>query len=197
VRRRAGWTKIVGIASTADDHLRARPAPPIVVRRATAEDLDALRSADAPGVRHHVERFAAQEAGWCDYLLAVDGGDVVVGHVVVRRHSKYPPVVNRLGEFPEVQALAAYPTGFSIGSLLLDAAEDIARRRGANLVGLGVERANIARQLYERRGYRDWGYGTVVDDWSEVANDGSVVAQHHDVCDYLVLDLQLASAGSG
>ncbi|MBI2709354.1 MAG: GNAT family N-acetyltransferase [Actinobacteria bacterium] len=140
-------------------------------------------------MRHHEQRFAAQEAGWCDYLLAHNEAGAVVGHVVVRRRSKYPPVIDHLGEFPEIQALAAYPTGRGTGSALLDAAERTARYRGATIVGLAVEHTNSARQLYERRGYRAWDHGDVVDEWSELANDGTVTARHRDVCDYLLLDL--------
>lgn len=160
----------------------------IEVRRCTAADMDALRDADVNGLRHHEERFAAQQAGWCDFLLAVDDRARLVGHVVVRNHSKYEPVVARFGEVPEVNGLAAYPTGNGTGSALLDAAEGVARGRGATRIGLAVELTNLdARRLYERRGYEDWGHGEVIDDWDEIANDGTVLTRHHEICSYLVL----------
>jgi GNAT superfamily N-acetyltransferase len=150
--------------------------------------MDALRDADVTGLRHHAERFAAQQAGWCDFLLAFDERTRLIGHVVVRKHSKYEPVLALLGEVPEINALASYPTGKGTGSALLDAAEGVARDRGATRIGLAVELTNVdARRLYERRGYEDWGHGEVIDDWDEIANDGTVVARHCETCAYLVL----------
>jgi ribosomal protein S18 acetylase RimI-like enzyme len=158
------------------------------VRRCTGADLVTLREIGAEGLRHHEARFAAQERGWCDYLLAVDSDASFVGHVVVRNHSKYEPVLAHLGVVPEVNGLAAYPTGRGTGTALLDAAETVAVRRGASCIGLAVELSNHgARRLYERRGYAEWGHGEVIDDWEELANDGTVVARHRDVCAYLVL----------
>ena len=147
-------------------------------------------SARGEGLHHHEERFAAQTRGWCDYLLAFDDRGSVVGHVVVRNSSKYDSVIARLGLTPEINGLAAYPTGAGTGTALLDAAEDVAGARGLAHVGLAVERTNHgARRLYERRGYVEWAHGDVIDDWDEVANDGTVLAHHHEVCAYLVLQL--------
>jgi GNAT superfamily N-acetyltransferase len=164
------------------------PVGPVGIRRCTAADIEALRAAGDDRIRHHEMRFDAQEQGWCDYLLAFRDDDLV-GHVVVRCHSKYPRVVQRLGEFREVNALAAFPTGQGVGALLLAAAEGEVRGQGGTRVGLAVEHGNPARRLYERAGYVDWGHGDVVDDWDEVANDGTVVASHHEVCGYLVKGL--------
>ena len=64
------------------------------------------------------------------------------------------------------------------------------RSRGATRIGLAVELTNLdARRLYERRGYHDWGHGEVIDDWDEIANDGTVLARHHEVCSYLLLQI--------
>jgi ribosomal protein S18 acetylase RimI-like enzyme len=162
----------------------------VEVRRCTAADVAAMQAAEVPGRRRHAEKFAAQERGWCDYLLAFDGGAQPVGHVVVRNHSKYGPVIGRLGAFPEVNGLAAYPTGRGTGTTLLRAAEDVARARGAASIGLAVERSNHdARRLYEAHGYVEWPHGDVIDDWDEFADDGTCIAHHHDVCAYLILDL--------
>ena len=58
------------------------------------------------------------------------------------------------------------------------------------MLGLAVELSNVnARRLYERYGFIDWGRGEVVDDWEELADDGTVLVGHHDVCTYLVLEL--------
>jgi hypothetical protein len=64
----------------------------------------------------------------------------------------------------------------------------VAGARGLAHVGLAVERTNHgARRLYERRGYVEWSHGEVVDDWDELANDGTVLAHHREICAYLVL----------
>jgi GNAT superfamily N-acetyltransferase len=160
------------------------------VRRCTPGDIATLRKVRAERLRHHEEQFAAQERGWCDYLLALDDRGRLVGHTVVRMYSKYERVIDSLGRFPEVNGLAAYPTGHGTGSALLDASVQVAEQRGASMIGLAVERSNVAaRRLYERHGFVDWGHGEVVDDWEELADDGDVLALHHDVCAYLVLAL--------
>ncbi len=160
------------------------------VRRCTAEDIATLRRVNGERLRHHEEQFAAQGLGWCDYLLALDDRGHLVGHTVVRMYSKYEPVIDLLGRFPEVNGLAAYPTGKGTGSGLLDASVRVAEQRGSSLLGLAVELSNVnARRLYERHGFVDWGHGEVVDEWEERADDGTVLIAHHDVCTYLILHL--------
>jgi ribosomal protein S18 acetylase RimI-like enzyme len=160
------------------------------VRRCTADDIAMLRKVHDERLRHHEEQFAAQDLGWCDYLLALDDRGHLVGHTVVRMYSKYERVIDSLGRFPEVNGLAAYPTGQGTGSALLDASVRVAAQRGASIIGLAVELSNVnARALYERHGFADWGHGEVVDDWEELADDGNVLVRHHDVCAYLILEL--------
>jgi GNAT superfamily N-acetyltransferase len=160
------------------------------VRRCTAEDIAMLRKVHAERLHHHEEQFAAQDLGWCDYLLALDDRGRIVGHTVVRMYSKYERVLDSLGRFPEVNGLAAYPTGQGTGSALLEASLDVAEQRGASIIGLAVDLSNVdARRLYERHGFVDWGHGEVVDDWEELADEGNVLVRHHDVCAYLALKL--------
>jgi GNAT superfamily N-acetyltransferase len=165
------------------------------VRRCTAEDIAVLQRIHAERLRHHEEQFAAQERGWCDYLLALDDRGRVVGHAVVRMYSKYERVIDSLGRFPEVNGLAAYPTGQGTGSALLAASVQVAERRGASIAGLAVELSNVnARRLYERHGFVEWDHGEVIDDWEELDEDGKVVVRHHDVCAYFVLELRDGSS---
>jgi hypothetical protein len=56
----------------------------VEVRRCSVVDVAEMRRIAAAGLRHHEQRFAAQERGWCDFLLAVDDRGSIVGHVVVR-----------------------------------------------------------------------------------------------------------------
>ena len=63
-----------------------------------------------------------------------------------------------------------------IGTALIRAGEDIARRLGHQQLALGVGLDNPdARRLYERLGYADWGHGTVVGTWVERDRDGPPV----------------------
>jgi GNAT superfamily N-acetyltransferase len=76
-----------------------------------------------------------------------------------------------------------------IGTALIHAGEDTARRLGHRRLALGVALDNLgARRLYERLGYADWGHGTVVGTWQDHDHDGPPVT-HSDVLDTLVKDL--------
>jgi GNAT superfamily N-acetyltransferase len=73
-----------------------------------------------------------------------------------------------------------------IGTALVRAAEDTARRLGQQRIALGVGLDNHgARRLYERLGYADWGHGTVVGTWVEHPDGGPPVTLS-EVCDMLV-----------
>lgn len=130
-----------------------------------------------------------QDRGEATYLLAWDG-DQPCGRATVFHRSKYEQVRDVLGDVPELNGLEATPRGLGIGSRLIAAAEERATALGAPLIGLAVEHGNAdARRLYERLGYVDWGYGDVVDRWSERDGTGTVVREHADLCSYLVKDL--------
>jgi ribosomal protein S18 acetylase RimI-like enzyme len=149
----------------------------IEVRPATAEDLARLVARDPEGAQYERERFAAQERGEGLLLVAFDG-DEVRGRVRFRFFSKYVEVLDELGEFPEINALDAWPTGTGVGTQIIAACEAIAAERGDKMVGIGVLVTNTAaRRLYERLGYEYW--GEVIDEW-----DG-----HSDPAAYLVKNI--------
>ena len=76
-----------------------------------------------------------------------------------------------------------------IGTALVLAGEDTARRLGHRRLALGVGLDNPgARRLYQRLGYADWGHGTVVGTWQDRDHDGPPVT-HSEVLDMLVKDL--------
>ncbi len=161
-------------------------AVPVVVRPCSAEDFVRLLHDSHPGrLAHHRGRYALQGRGEGIYLLAVDG-DRVLGRVTVTRWSKYPRVCAVLGGGAEMNALTADPPGRGVGSTLIAAAEEVALSWGANTIGLAVDTDNAgAHRLYRRRGYADWGRGTVVDEWAETDADGYVLVAHRDRCWYL------------
>jgi GNAT superfamily N-acetyltransferase len=63
-----------------------------------------------------------------------------------------------------------------IGTALIHAGEDTARRLGDQHLAIGVGLDNPgARRLYERLGYADWGHGPVEASWQEHAKAGPPV----------------------
>ena len=95
-----------------------------------------------------------------------------------------------MGDFPEVNALAAFPTGSGVGTALLAEAEKQTIRSGVGVIGLAVEPTNInAVRLYLRLGYVEWPKSTVVDTWNEVDETGNLLSTHHDECIYMTKPL--------
>ncbi len=158
----------------------------VEIRQATAADAEKL-AARWPEEKHRLlerERFADQEAGVSILLIAWKGDEIVGRMGRLYLASKYDVVRDKLGVFPEINALDAWPTGTGVGSLLIAAAEDIARERGFDRIGIAVLVDNTAaRRLYERLGYEYW--GEVLDEWGHLDESGETVL-HRDPADYLV-----------
>ena len=136
----------------------------IEVRQATPHDLDALvaRTDDERQQSAEQERYNAQERGEGLLLVAWEGNEIR-GRVRFRFYSKYVEVLDEFGEFPEINALDAWPTGKGVGSLIIAECERISAERGETQIGIGVVLTNEhARRLYERLGYEYW--GDVIDD---------------------------------
>ena len=156
----------------------------LAIRACSAGDLARLERAESQRVAGARERFARQQRGEAVYLLAWRG-ERFAGHGTLLARSKYDEVRGRLGELPELNALATWPRNQGTGTRLIGVAEAIARDRGAPRIGLAVEHANVdARRLYLRLGYMSWGHGTVIDEWLDPSGE-----EHADHCDYLVKQL--------
>jgi GNAT superfamily N-acetyltransferase len=157
------------------------------IRPCSAEDMAILRRGDVPllDMLHHEERWANQLRQEAVYLLAWKGSEVV-GRVTLFFQSKYPQVRSLLAGAAEMNALEARSQGRGIGTALILAGEEEARRRGAAVLGLAVGLGNHgARRLYERLGYVLWEHGLVVDRWTERDRYGRAVSEHADECFYL------------
>ncbi|MEU6252852.1 GNAT family N-acetyltransferase [Streptomyces sp. NPDC047043] len=125
-----------------------------VCRAADVAALDRFMGATA-ATSFHARRFARQEAGECTYLIAwLDGRSV--GHMEMRWVGCDAPEVTV--DCPEIGGLGVWPEELrsrGIGSQLIRAAEELARKRGLTVVGIGVGRDNPrAAALYQRLGYR-------------------------------------------
>ena len=158
-----------------------------LVRPLARDDLLRLAGrASLDELAHHAERLAWQEENRGLYLVAWRG-DAVAGRATLLWSSKYREVRQRRPGCCEVNALEANPQRQGVGRELMYAAQDEVRSRGFSSLGVAVEPWNSdARMFYERLGYRDWGGGSVCDEWDEY-EDGVLVRHHADICEYLVL----------
>jgi ribosomal protein S18 acetylase RimI-like enzyme len=141
----------------------------VTVRQADARDLEQLLALDDDEERRRAEhaRFDAQERGEGLLLVAWEG-DAIRGRVRFRFFSKYVEVIDEFGEFPEINALDAWPQGEGVGTQIIAECERIAAARGEAQVGIAVVVTNVnARRLYERLGYEYW--GDVIDDGQPAA----------------------------
>ena len=142
--------------------------------------------------RFHEQRYKSQADCLSEYLIArIDSKPV--GHLHLKWQGTDSKVVKaKIGVIPEFNGIAVAKEFQSkgIGSKLIQEAESLARQRGADKVGLGVSIENKrARKLYEKLGYKQWGYGEYVDSWTRKNKDGNKEVIK-DECIYLVKDLK-------
>ena len=139
------------------------------IRPASAGDLEPLVAVFGAERRFFADCLARQAAGEGVLLVAwLDGwpaGDVFLSRDAdeheVRRHL---PGVATLAHLEVAGRLQRR----GIGTALVLAGEDAARRLGRDRIALGVGLDNPgARRLYERLGYTDWGHGHAVASWRE------------------------------
>jgi GNAT superfamily N-acetyltransferase len=158
----------------------------IAIRPITRADVSHVEAAypepERPESRH-AERAALQERGDGISLVAWLGGDPV-GWVYVRSPSSAGISEHaRSTGAAEIVDLFVLPDarGNGHGAALLAGAEDLARQRGWPVIGLAVTVSNpdndVARSMYERRGYAHDGSGEFEDGYHYWTEDGE---QHWD-----------------
>jgi GNAT superfamily N-acetyltransferase len=150
----------------------------VQIRPGADAELPAL--VEALGQRpFFADRLARQHQGR-GLLLVAWLGDRPVGDVYLLREPADIPKVRRyLPGVPQLEHLEVMGPlqRRGIGTALIRAGEDTARRLGDEQLALGVGLANVeARRLYERLGYVHWGHGPVVGTWWAVGDDGTAVA---------------------
>ena len=137
--------------------MTSQPATAAVrVRRAELSDLDDL-------VALEESSFATDRLSRAQYRRHLDSetAQVLVASANHRRFLGTAVVFFRKGtQVARLYSIAthAQARGKGVGSALLEAAEDLARRRHCSVLRLEVRTDNAAaRRLYERRGYRAFG----------------------------------------
>jgi GNAT superfamily N-acetyltransferase len=129
------------------------------------------------GPDKHVERLERQYLGRVTYLIAWHN-ELPVGHGMVKWNGvEDDQVAPHLPEpCPDIEDLRVREELQSrgIGTQILRHAEELARMRGFNLIGLsaGAESDDRARHLYERLGYRDIGIGEFTERYEYVDAKG-------------------------
>ncbi len=156
------------------------------IRRARDEELTDLVAAFGQNwvFADYLDR---QRRGLGDLLVAWAEGRPV-GDVYLWREPAYElEVREKQPDTPVITHLEVAPAWQrrGVGSALMEAVERLAFEHGHGLVCLGVGVANPARALYDRRGYDDWGHGTVKFSWVVPRPDGSSITES-EICHVLV-----------
>jgi GNAT superfamily N-acetyltransferase len=162
-------------------------AAKVEIRSGSDADLDALVA--SLGQRHYfADRLAQQQRGGGVLLVAWRDGCPVGDGFLACEPANEPALRRRLPGVPRLDHLEVLGPLWrqGIGTALIRAGEDTARRLGHERLALAVGVDNPdARRLYERLGYADWGHGTIVGTWVERDHDGPPVTRS-ETCDVLV-----------
>jgi GNAT superfamily N-acetyltransferase len=149
----------------------------VEIRSGSDADLDALVA--VLGQRHYfTDHLARQQDGRGVLLVAWLAGRPVGNGSLSWEPADHPEIRRHLPGVPELGHLEVIGPlwGQGIGTALIRAAEATARQFGHDrlILAVGVDNPN-ARRLYERLGYVDWNYGTIVGTWVERDHDGPPV----------------------
>jgi len=148
------------------------------VRPLARGELPVVRAALPRGPTIHEDRFGAQERNEGIYLFAWIG-DEPAGHVFLSWSGR--------AGYPEARdvGVAEGRRRQGLGSLLMTAAEDAARERGGDSLGLAVALDNTdARSFYDRLDYADAGLPPFTISY-EAWDDRGIPHQVTETCTYL------------
>ena len=146
--------------SITSDGAQLRELPELEVRPAKMSDVSPLDKSMPSAI--NVAQIAAQEKGDTTFLLAFDG-DEPVGRLVIGWGGTTRDEIREWA--PNTPNISMVRTredqrGRGVGTKLIQSAENLARMRGYGQMGLSVALENkVARRLYERLGYENWGHG--------------------------------------
>ena len=134
------------------------PEPP-EVRPITEPEVAVLDAAYPERESRHQHRFREQRAGEGTYFVAWSGAEPA-GWVFLTNPDHASARALGGAQLSDLQVAPPY-RGAGLGRALLDASERAARDAGWHTIGLSVTVSNpdneLARSIYQRRGYRDSG----------------------------------------
>jgi GNAT superfamily N-acetyltransferase len=159
----------------------------VEIRAGSVADLEALVA--VLGQRGYFsDRLVRQQRGDGVLLVAWLDGRPVGDGFLAGTAAEEPELRRHLLGVPRLDHLEVLEPLWrrGIGTALIRAAEDTARRLGHERLALAVGIDNPgAQRLYERLGYADWGHGTIVGTWVDHDHDGPPVTQS-ETCNVLV-----------
>lgn len=166
----------------------------IAIRPAEEHQIGFLEEQFSPRSlsRNHHQRYAVQASGDGIYLIAWSGA-TPVGHLLLIWEA--PDEDMARGYPPHTAYLQASGTREryrrrGVATRLIREAERLAAEQGYRRIGLAVGSTDnpVARRLYERLGYRDWGRGEVTLTWTYALRDGRT-GMESEVCIYMFKEL--------
>ena len=123
-------------------------------------------------------RYNVQKNGEGLYLIAWHE-NVPIGHFLLRWSGPQDaPVTNKIN----ITASAFLEAGLTIddyrrkgvATAIIQEAERLSKEKGCTHIGLEVGVENFeAKRLYEKLGYKDWGYGEFLINWEFIDNNGN------------------------
>jgi GNAT superfamily N-acetyltransferase len=131
----------------------------VVVRECREDDVVLLeQQIPSPGLnRFHEARFRRHQDGLSTFLIAVVDDTPVGCGEILWQGCRAPEVTARCPELSGLTVQAARRSQ-GIGTAIVQAAEQLARRQGHRHLGLGVDDENVrAAALYLRLGYQETG----------------------------------------
>ena len=165
----------------------------IKIRKAKKEDLTLLNkhlSVKIP--EFHESHLKEQETGKSIWLIAWICKKPV-GHIQLRFDGcKVKKVRDNLKNCSHIESLGVKEEyrRKGIATKLINFTENLSRKKGYKKIGLSVEKDNnFLKNLYERRGYKDWRKGIIIEKWNELDKKGKKKLIK-EKCNYYVKELK-------
>lgn len=157
------------------------------IRPIKEEELKSLnKNLVAKGLPNlHKQKLKEQKAGGSTWLVAWEKS-IPIGHIQLRfsnKHLKNCAHIETLGVNEKYRKKG-------IASQLIKFAENLAKKEGHKRIGLSIEtKNNFLKNLYLKRGYKDWGKGTIMELWEELDDKGKQLKKR-EKCNYLLKNLK-------
>jgi GNAT superfamily N-acetyltransferase len=153
----------------------------ITIKPAEEYQLDLLEKEFSPGnlSKYHYKRYDVQKRGDGVYLIAWYH-TTPVGHFLLYWSGPHDACVTQYIDVTYNAHLEAGATKGEyrrkgVATALIQEAERLAKERGCTQIGLEVGSTDnpVAKRLYEKLGYVDWGHGEFLISWEYIDKNGN------------------------